>query len=332
MSIPKCAATRSHTAAGRSAWSTQIRRPGARPAADSSIAPRCAGAAKLGSRHGRQAAAGIDRPKRSAVWRGHRAEVRANPANWPSSDANDVPPGRAEPRPTAVSGKAPRPGFPGGRCSSWCTWSTRCCSSPLPASPQAPRTRRPHYLQPVWAASNPIGVRDRESAFSGEGSAIATTPGNVPRSRDNQRRSAIARGERSCPPGQVTGSANPTRGNASSPVLTSGWAPGLGGPTRATVWVEERFRRSVRAERFRPIDRRRGARRKSNPIGVQRARSANLHQSPGKPDQETRSRSGVSGQFGLLRLRQPRKGRKPERAQCFWETNCSRLAMVGRPR
>src|ERR1700722_4250135 len=114
------------------------------------------------------------------------------------------------------------------------------------------------------------------------------------------------------PAGSSDGSLSNAR-NASSPVLTSGWAPGLVAH-RATVW-------SKNGSSKRPAERPAQATVGVGPegpklIGGQRARSPISISRPGA-GQGTRSRAG----FGPVRFAAPQTApgdRKPERAQCFW--------------
>src|ERR1700685_1692948 len=115
------------------------------------------------------------------------------------------------------------------------------------------------------------------------------------------------------PAGSSDGSLSNAR-NASSPVLTSGWAPGLVAH-RATVWSKKgSSKRSAERSAQSTVG---VGPEKSNLIGVQRARSAISISRPGA-GQGTGSRSG----FGQVRFAAPqtaRGGRKPEKAQCFWK-------------
>src|ERR1700733_14897216 len=115
------------------------------------------------------------------------------------------------------------------------------------------------------------------------------------------------------PAGSSDGSLSNAR-NASSPVLTSGWAPGLVAH-RATVWSKKgSSKRSAERSAQSTIG---VGPEKSNLIGVHRARSAISISRP-EAGQGTRSRSG----FGPVRSAAPQtvpEGRKPERAQRFWK-------------
>jgi len=148
ISIPKCAATRSHTAAGRSAWSTQIRRPGL-AAADSSIAPSAraanSGRVMVGSAADRRrnAARSAEAPRR----------VRANPADWPAA-TQDLRGVALDPDPRRI-GKGRGQDFlaadvPAGALEHQVLFVA------VPASPQRPH-QKPHYLHQCGRI-DPIGV------------------------------------------------------------------------------------------------------------------------------------------------------------------------------
>src|ERR1700753_3657701 len=109
------------------------------------------------------------------------------------------------------------------------------------------------------------------------------------------------------PDGSSDGSLSNAR-NASSPVLTSGWAPGLVAQ-RATVWSKNGSSKRS-AERFAQSTVGAGP-EESNLIGVQQARSAISISRPGAGP-GTHSRSGY-GPGRSAAPRTAREGRKPER-------------------